>query len=109
VGTWLREYEEDATRVRRVLVLGADGHFREMANVRTPGAVVEHVHSGNWVFDGTNLKRHYTEMDGKRPARPVIPFATFEVRFDAPGEFVGVDNVHRREVHYRRVMDGTVP
>jgi hypothetical protein len=109
VGTWLREYEEDTTRVRRVLVLGADGHFRELASIHTADAVFQHVHSGDWIFDGTNLKRHYTQIDGKRPARPMIPFATFEVRFPAPGEFVGVDNVHRREVRYRRVTDGTLP
>ncbi|MDB5880297.1 MAG: hypothetical protein JWP43_175 [Ramlibacter sp.] len=109
VGTWLREYEENATRVRRVLVLDADGHFRELASVQTGDAVIQHVHSGDWIFDGTNLKRHYTQIDGERPARPVIPFATFEVRFPAPGEFVGVDNIHRREVRYRRVTEGTVP
>lgn len=110
VGTWLREYGDETASVRRVLVLGADGHFRELASVHTAGdAVVEHVHSGDWIYDGTNLKRHYTQMDGKRPARPVIPFATFEVRFPARDEFVGVDNVRRREIRYRRVTDGTLP
>ena len=109
VGTWLREYRDDATNVRRVLVLGADGHFRELATVDAGAAVSEHVHSGDWTFDGTNLKRRYTQMDGKQPSAPVVPFATFELQFPTPDEFVGVDNVHRREVRYRRVMDGTLP
>jgi hypothetical protein len=109
VGTWLREYREGSTDVRRVLVLGADGHFRELASVHAGEAVIEHVHAGDWIFDGTNLKRHYTEIDGQRPARPVIPFATVQLQFPTPDEFVGVDNVHRREVRYRRVTDGTLP
>jgi hypothetical protein len=109
VGTWLREYREDATSVRRVLVLGADGHFRELALARTPDAAIEHAHSGDWIFDGTNLKRHYRQVDGEVPARPFIPFATLEVRFATRDEFVGIDNVHRREVRYRRVADGTLP
>ena len=108
-GTWLREYQDGATQVRRVLVLGADGHFREVASVHSGNAVYEHAHAGNWIFDGTNLKRHYTEVDGERPARPLIPFATFQIRFSTPDEFVGVDNIHGREVRYRRVMDETLP
>lgn len=110
VGTWLREYREDATTVRRVLVLEPDGRFREMAAARTAGArVTEFAHSGEWTFDGTNLKRRYTLMDGKRPAAPIVPFATFELRFPSPDEFIGVDNVRRRQVHYRRVGEGTLP
>src|SRR3954463_533962 len=56
VGTWLREYQEDGTRVRRVLVLGPDGHFRELASIRNGDAAIQHIHSGDWIFDGTNLK-----------------------------------------------------
>jgi hypothetical protein len=109
VGTWLREYADGTATVRRVLVLGADGHFRELSLVRTGQAAITHAHSGDWLFDGTNLKRHYTQVDGEKPARPMIPFVTFEVRFSEPNEFVGVDNVRRREIHYRRVSEGTLP
>jgi hypothetical protein len=110
VGTWLREYEEDATRVRRILVLESDGRFRELATVSAvAGPATQHSHSGEWRFDGTNLKRRYTRMDGRQPAAPIVPFATFELKFQSPDEFLGVDNVHRRQVRYRRVMDGTLP
>ena len=110
VGTWLREYKDDSASVRRVLVLAPDGSFREMASVSGTGIpLAEHVHLGAWHFDGTNLKRRYTQMDGKQPSAPIVPFATFEVRFQSRDEFIGVDNVHRRQVHYRRVGEGTTP
>ena len=110
VGTWLREYQEEATAVRRVLVLEPDGSFREKSTV-TAGAdsVAGHDGEGVWLFDGTNLKRHYRRMDGRAPSAPTMPFATFAVRFSSHNEFIGVDNVHRIEVRYRRVADGTVP
>jgi hypothetical protein len=110
VGTWLREYQEDGARVRRVLELDSDGHFREHTIVTgSAGAVADHAHAGEWRFDGTNLKRRYTQMDGKQPSAPIVPFATFEIRFESPDELVGIDRVHQRQVHYRRVVDGTTP
>ena len=110
VGTWLREYQDQTTTVRRVLVLAADAQFREHAVATDGGAAVsEHSHAGEWRFDGTNLKRRYTRMDGKQPSAPTVPFATFELRFSSRDEFVGLDNVRRREVRYRRVVEGTTP
>ena len=108
VGTWLREYSEDTSQVRRVLVLARDGTFSEKAVVHGP-APAQFSHSGDWRFDGTNLKRHYRLLDGKPPTAPFVPFATFELKFQTPDEFSGLDRVHRREVHYRRVTDGTLP
>jgi hypothetical protein len=110
VGTWLREYEEGATRVRRVLVLEPTGSFQEAATVSRAGApAIEHSHEGQWTFDGTNLKRRYTLVDGRRPAAPMVPFATLQLAFPSRHEFVGTDNLRRREVRYRRVADGTLP
>ena len=110
VGTWLREYQEDAIQVRRVLVLASDGRFRESAAVTNAGApLAEHAHAGVWRFDGTNLKRRYTQTDGRKPAAPMVPFATFEIRFQSPDEFVGLDHVRRRQLRYRRVAEGTAP
>lgn len=106
VGNWLREYQEDGARVRRLLVLEADGRFRESTRaVDAQGQVIEHEHAGQWLFDGTNLKRRYTSMDGKRPSAPTVPFATFELRFESKYEFVGTDRVHNRVVRYQR-FDG---
>jgi hypothetical protein len=109
VGTWLREYDEDGTRVRRVLVLRADGTFRELSVAALPGMVAKNEHQGEWSFDGTNLKRRYILVNGEPPSRLRPPFATFELRFESRDEFVGVDNVHRRQVVYRRVGEGTLP
>ncbi|MDB5872032.1 MAG: hypothetical protein JWQ07_1474 [Ramlibacter sp.] len=110
VGTWLREYAEDGFNVRRVLVLEADGHFREMSRITELGASqADHSHAGEWLFDGTNLKRRYTSVDGKLPAAPAMPYATFELKFRSHNEFTGIDNVRKREVEYRRVADGTLP
>jgi hypothetical protein len=109
-GTWLREYQDQATVVRRVLVLEPGGAFREMSTVTDAGVPpARHTHEGEWLFDGTNLKRRYLRVDGHLPSAPMVPFATFEIRFSSRNEFIGVDNVHKREVRYQRVAEGTVP
>ncbi|TWO64895.1 hypothetical protein FN976_27725 [Caenimonas sedimenti] len=109
-GTWLREYGADAVQARRVLQLAADGGFRE--TVRATGAsgeTIEHVHEGTWLYDGTNLKRKYTLMNGRPPSRLNLPFATFQIAFETRNEFVGTDHIHRNRIRYRRVADGTQP
>lgn len=111
VGTWLREYDEGGAHVRRILVLDADGKFHEMSTVVALNSAdkVESQGAGQWLFDGTNLKRHYASINGKPISAPTVPFATFEVSFPSKSEFVGVDHVHNREVHYERVAEGTEP
>ena len=110
VGTWQRDYEEQGTRVRRILVLEPGGRFRELSLTLGPReAGTRHTHEGEWLFEGTNLKRRYTLMDGAQPAAPTVPFATFQVRFTGSHEFTGVDHVRKREIRYRRVPDGTRP
>jgi hypothetical protein len=110
VGTWLREYRQQDTAVRRVLVLSADGRFQERSEAKVDNGLTEqHTGAGQWLYDGTNLKRRYTELDGKQPAAPTIPFVTFQLRFSSPDAFTGVDNVRKLEVSYRRVAEGTTP
>lgn len=97
-------------KVRRVLVLQPGGQFQELARAAATGPdAAEHSHIGEWLFDGTNLKRRYTLMDGRQPSAPMVPYATFEIRFASRNEFIGLDRVHKREVRYRRVDDGTLP
>ena len=109
-GAWLREFEEKGVAVRRVLVLETDGKFSEKVRiVEAGGAVTAQVHAGLWFFDGTNLKRKYTSMNGKPPAAPTISFVTFELKFVSKNEFIGIDRVRRREVRYQRVPLETVP
>lgn len=106
-GSWLREYDQDGAHVRRLLVLEPDGRFIETARiVDAAGAVTEHIHAGEWIFDGINLKRKYTSADGKPPSRLRLPYATFALRFESNREFVGTDNLRKREVRYLRVAQG---
>jgi hypothetical protein len=103
-GTWLREYAEKGVKVRRILVLEASGAFRETARVDTGnGEVTQFVHQGTWLYDGTNLKRKYTSMNGQPPSRLNVPFATFEIAFASRNEFDGVDHIHGHRIHYRRI------
>jgi hypothetical protein len=110
VGTWLRDYDENGTHVRRILVLAPDGHFQEVSRTLGPDeAGTRHEHEGDWVYDGTNLKRKYTRIDGKPPGAPTVPFAAFQIEFSGSHDFTGIDNVRHRELRYHRVPDGTMP
>ena len=98
--------------MRRVLVLQRDGMFREMSSVLSTEPDTQptlSTASGEWVFDGTNLKRHYRLINNKPLSAPNYPFATFEIRFPDRAHFVGLDRVRRIEVSYQRVADGTQP
>ncbi len=107
-GSWLREYQERGIRVRRLLMLDADGQFSEQVRITdASGAVTEQTHSGTWLYDATNLKRKYTRMNGQPPSRLNLPFAAFELRFLSKNEFLGLDRVHGNEVRYRRVQPET--
>ena len=110
IGTWLRDYEDNGTRVRRVLVLEPHGHFREMSRSLGPQELgMRHTHEGDWLYDGTNLKRRYTLMDGQTVSAPTMPFAAFQIHFTGSHEFRGVDNVRHRELRYQRAPTGTEP
>ena len=109
-GTWLREYREGEVRVRRVLVLDPGGRFTEAVVATEPaGTLLSKRHSGEWHFDGTNLKRRYTLIDGRQPSAPAFPYAAFQIQFESRNVFVGTDNVRRRQVRYERVSEGTQP
>ena len=109
-GTWLRDYEQDRVQVRRILVLEPDGKFLEKVRITSAeGVVTELNHAGAWFFDGMNLKRKYSSMDGKQPSAPTMPFATFQIKLPSKNEFIGIDNLRRREVRYHRVEAGTLP
>ncbi|HSW19204.1 MAG TPA: hypothetical protein VLJ86_18440 [Ramlibacter sp.] len=108
IGAWLRESTQDGVRTQRILTLEADGDFREVARVVDPqGTSSDHAHQGTWLFDGANLKRKYTLIDGKPPSRLRVPFATFEITFDTRNEFTGVDHIHGNRIRYTRVAPET--
>ena len=109
VGTWLRESEVDGTRTRRVLVLGEDGKFSEFLAAELPGGrMTRNERSGEWAFDGTNLKRRYTREDGRQITNN-FAFVTFEITALAPREFDGKNNIQGERIHYVRVPPGTMP
>ncbi len=108
VGTWLREHQDKGVRSRRLLRLDADGSFEEKVRLTdAAGVVSEHLHAGTWLFDGTNLKRKYTLMNGQPPSRLNLPFATFQIELPSRNELVGTDHIHKHRVHYRRVQPET--
>lgn len=110
VGSWLREYQGDGVRSRRILVLEGDHTFRETVRVTAAsGAPQEYLHAGTWFYDGTNLKRKYTLLNGAPPSRLNLPFVTFQIEFKSRNEFVGVDHIHRNRIEYRRVQPETQP
>lgn len=108
VGTWVREQAGDGVRSRRILALASDHTFSETVRViDQAGAATEYRHEGTWFYDGTNLKRKYTLMNGEPPSRLNLPFVTFQVEFRTRNEFVGIDHIHRNRVEYRRVQPET--
>lgn len=108
VGTWLREYAGDGVQVRRLLTLEAGGAFREASRVTdASGRAKDYLHEGTWLFDGTNLKRKYTSINGEPPSRLNLPFATFAIVFETRNEFVGIDHIHDNRIRYRRVAPET--
>jgi len=102
-GSWLREYGTEGVKARRILTLGPHGKFHEQVQVKdAAGNLIEQVHEGTWLYDGTNLKRKYTVMNGKPPSRLNLPFATFQIEFVTRNEFVGTDHIHGHQVRYER-------
>lgn len=106
-GTWTRETQADGVTTRHVLALGADHRFRESVRVvGQDGRAIDYVHEGTWLYDGTNLKRKYTSINGQPPSRLNLPFATFQITFDSPRAFSGVDHIHGNRIEYRRIASG---
>ncbi len=107
-GAWLRESAKEGVKARRILELRADGTFQERVRlVDGAGLETDFLHEGTWLYDGTNLKRKYTVMNGKPPSRLNLPFATFQISMDGKDEFVGVDHIRGHKVHYVRVAHDT--
>jgi hypothetical protein len=109
-GTWLREQAGDGIQSRHLLTLRPDGGFDENVRVRDgAGHVTVFLHEGTWLYDGTNLKRRYTMINGKPPSRLNFPLVAFEIRFPTRNEFVGIDHIHGHRIDYRRVDPETAP
>jgi hypothetical protein len=109
VGTWLREMEHGGQKARRVLVLGADRKFSEILVVElSEGKHGKSESSGEWSFDGTNLKRRYTHEDGRQLSGN-FNFATFALTSVSDTAFEGRNHAMGEEIAYRKVPEGTKP
>lgn len=109
-GSWLREVEADGVRVRRVLALDEGGKFSERALIVTAdGRETREEHAGKWTYDGTNLKRKYTHMNGRQVGGGRMVYATYELKSFTRSEFLAKDHVGGRELSYGRVQAGTLP
>jgi hypothetical protein len=109
LGTWLRETQEQGVSARHLLVLEPGGVFHETVRVVDGrGVATRFTHAGTWLYDGTNLKRRYTLVNGEPPSRlNGPPFATFEIAFASRNAFDGVDHIHGNRIAYRRVAPET--
>ena len=110
VGTWLTEAESGPQKLRRVLALAGDGKFTDHIVIATAGQREERVEfSGEWSYDGANLKRRFLRENGRQYSGSKIRFATFPLVSASSSEFVVDDNIQGAKVAFRRVPDGTAP
>jgi hypothetical protein len=103
VGTWVTESEEHGGVTRRVLTLELDGHTRETLQVvAATGASSVQSRDGEWFFDGVNLKRKYTYVDGKPLTNVYFIYETHELKSVTESEFVAASKVGRGEIRLHR-------
>lgn len=108
VGTWLREDSAESEKFHRVLTLGADGKFFDrILTSSSEGRSERSEFSGEWSYDGTNLKRRFLQENGRQFSGGSMRYATFALVSVGVSEFVVNDNLVGRKVRYRRITEGT--
>ncbi len=109
-GTWSAESSEHGGVGRRVLTLEADGHLTESVRLTAPGgAAATESRAGEWSFDGVNLKRKYTHVDGKPLTNAHFIYETHELKSVTATELVASSNVGRGELRLKRGAGGEQP
>lgn len=110
VGTWLREAESAGMKSRRVVFLGQDGKFADRIHTKAADGQSERLdYTGEWSYDGTNLKRRYLQENGRSFAGGKIRYATQPLVSVSASELVTRDTAEGVELVYRRVAEGTQP
>lgn len=110
VGTWHVESQEHGGVARRVLTFEADGRVKETVRVTAPsGASESGSREGEWFFDGVNLKRKYTYVDGKPLTNAHFIYETHELKSVTASDLVAASNVGRGEVRFKRDATGGRP
>ena len=103
VGTWVAESREHGGMARRELTLQDDGRLKETVRIIAPsGASDSHSRAGEWFFDGVNLKRKYTYVDGEPLTNAHFIYETHELKSVTPSELVAGSNVGRGELRFKR-------
>ncbi|HVE53809.1 MAG TPA: hypothetical protein VNB23_10560 [Ramlibacter sp.] len=106
----MREAPEHGGMARRALRLQADGRVHETIRTVAPnGAAATESREGEWFFDGVNLKRKYTAVDGKLFTNADFIYETHELKSVTATEFVAASNVGAGEVRFRREEGGAKP
>lgn len=107
VGTWSTEATEHGGVARRVLTLQADGRVKESVRIVAPsGASDLNSRDGEWFFDGVNIKRKYTHVDGRPLTNAHFIYETHELRSLTESELVAASNVGRGELRFRKEASG---
>jgi hypothetical protein len=107
VGSWVVESDEHGGTARRVLTLQPDGHVKEIVRLVAPsGASATESREGEWFFDGVNLKRKYTYVDGKPLTNAHFIYETHELKSVTASELVASSSVGRGEVRLKRHIVG---
>ncbi len=93
--------------MRHTLNLGADGQFLEIAADAEDGPAgaepQREVWSGEWTYDGTNLKRRYLHKNGRLLIGTTLHYATFTLISVSPEAFVVDDNFVKHPVSFQRL------
>lgn len=110
VGTWLSESDSAGAKSRRVVSLGQDGKFADRIHTKAADGQSERLdYTGEWSYDGTNLKRRYLQENGRSFAGGKIRYATQPLVSVSASELVTRDTAEGVELVYRRVPEGTQP
>jgi hypothetical protein len=103
VGTWVGESQEHGGIARRTLTLQSNGEVTETVRLVASGGASEgQSRRGEWSYDGVNLKRRYTFVDGKPLTNAHFIYETHELKSVTASELVASSNVGRGHVRLRR-------
>ena len=107
VGTWVAESQEHGGVAQRVLTFEAGGRVKESVRTIAPnGASDLKSREGEWFFDGVNLKRRYTYVDGRPLTNAHFVYETHELKSVTASELVAESNVGRGALRFKREGTG---
>jgi hypothetical protein len=104
IGRWLEEFSNEGIHIKNIVTLDQAGNFTELGkSFELSGATKEEKRAGEWSFDGVNLKRKYTSLNGRLLINAQFGYVTHAVKSLKQNEFIGVDNIKAQEIRFSRV------